>query len=178
MNVLTAFAPQSIAPLRAEWRPVAAWPAMLSEWRALAARALEPNVFYEPGFALPAASLFGRNVGAGLVWSHTDRLLGFFPARIEHVCGLRILTGWIHPYGPLGTPLVDRDEVEPVLATWLDQVADDPALPGLVMLPFAPEQGTFAAALGSALARRHMACALFGRHGRALLAPSPERAGY
>ena len=55
------------------------------QWRTLAARALEPNVFYEPAFALAAAAVFGRDAGAMLVWSGTEprRLLGFFPARVE-----------------------------------------------------------------------------------------------
>ena len=84
-----------------------------TEWRALAALALEPNVFYEPAFARAAAPVFGRDVGAGLVWSRTTppRLLGFFPARIErrrYGIPLPVLTGWTHPFAPLGTPLVDR----------------------------------------------------------------------
>ena len=40
-----------------------------SEWRDLAARALEPNVFYDPAFALAAAPVFGADAGAVLVWS-------------------------------------------------------------------------------------------------------------
>ena len=39
---------------RVEWRPLAELAALASEWRALASRALEPNVFYEPAFALAA----------------------------------------------------------------------------------------------------------------------------
>jgi hypothetical protein len=45
---------------RVEWRPLAGLGAIAAEWRALAARALEPNVFYEPAFALAAAPVFGR----------------------------------------------------------------------------------------------------------------------
>ena len=78
MNV--AIAPKSInaAALRVEWRPLAAMDADVPAWRALAARALEPNVFYEPAFARAAAPVFGEGVGAGLVWLH-DKLIGFFP---------------------------------------------------------------------------------------------------
>ena len=70
---------------RVEWRPLAELSPIAAEWRALAGRALEPNVFYEPAFALAAQPVFGRDVGAGLVWSRSSepRLLGFFPARIE-----------------------------------------------------------------------------------------------
>ena len=38
-----------------EWRWLADLVAVTDEWRELAARALEPNVFYEPAFALPPA---------------------------------------------------------------------------------------------------------------------------
>ena len=67
MNV--AIAPKSItaAALRVEWRPLAAMDAALTAWRALAVRALEPNVFYEPAFARAAEPVFGEDVGAGLV---------------------------------------------------------------------------------------------------------------
>ena len=57
---------------RVEWRPLAELAAIAAEWRALAARALEPNVFYDPAFALAAAPVFGHDVGrrAGLVARH------------------------------------------------------------------------------------------------------------
>ena len=76
---------QAANALATEWRPLEQLEAIAGEWRELAERALEPNVFYEPAFALPAARVFGRDAGAVLVWSQTQprRLLGFFPARIE-----------------------------------------------------------------------------------------------
>ena len=54
---------------RAEWRPLAALGEVRGEWRDLARRALEPNVFYDPAFALAAAPVFGADIGAVLVWS-------------------------------------------------------------------------------------------------------------
>jgi CelD/BcsL family acetyltransferase involved in cellulose biosynthesis len=180
MNVVTAITPQSIAPLRVEWRPLAALATIAQDWRALAQRALEPNVFYEPAFALPATSVFGSNVGAGLVWSPAHRLIGLFPGRVERRYGLppRVLTGWNHPFGPLGTPLVDRDDPEAVIGAWLDHAADDREFPALMLLPLVPETGPFATALASVLARRRLQAARFGRHRRALLAPGADRAGY
>jgi hypothetical protein len=56
---------------RVEWRPIIELQCHVLEWRRLAQRAAEPNVFYEPSFALAAADVFGRNVRAGLVWSRT-----------------------------------------------------------------------------------------------------------
>jgi CelD/BcsL family acetyltransferase involved in cellulose biosynthesis len=166
-----------------EWRDLERLEPIADEWRALAARALEPNVFYEPAFALAAAPVFGRDAGAVLVWSGTRprKLLGFFPARIarrRYGLKLPVLVGWTHPYAPLGTPLVERDAAEPVIAAWLAHLAGDPALPGLLLLPLVAENGPFAAALGAILRRAQMPCADFNRHCRAELAPDGDRSHY
>jgi len=166
-----------------EWRELGELGSIAHEWRNLAARALEPNVFYEPAFALAAASAFGRGVGAVLIWSGTQprKLLGFFPARVEarrYGVRLPVLIGWTHPYAPLGTPLVERDAAEPVVAAWLAHLAENSSLPGLWLLPLIAEDGPFASALGAVLRRAQMPCADFGRHRRALLAPRGEPAHY
>ncbi len=164
---------------RCEWRTLATLADITDEWRSLAERALEPNVFYEPAFALNAAPVFGADAGAILVWSRT-RLMGLFPARIERWRGgLRpVLAGWTHPYGPLGTPLVDGGEAEGVIAAWLDHLAAERTMPALLLLPLVPEQGKFAAALNSVLARRGAQSATFGHHRRALLDPDQPRESY
>jgi CelD/BcsL family acetyltransferase involved in cellulose biosynthesis len=166
-----------------EWRELTQLEPIADEWRELAARALEPNVFYEPAFATAAAPVFGRDAGAVLVWSGTSprRLLGFFPARIakrRYGVNLPILVGLTHPYGPLGVPLVEREAAGPIIAAWLAHLAGDSALPGLVLLPLLPEEGPFATALDAILRRAQMPAADFNRHQRALLAPSGERSLY
>src|SRR5208282_5995647 len=166
-----------------EWRKLAELGSIADQWRELAVRALDPNVFYEPAFALAAAGVFGRDAGAALVWSGTTprKLLGFFPARIEtrrYGLKLPILVGWTHPYAPLGTPLVEREAAEPVIAAWLQHLADNPELPGLLLLPFLPADGPFAAALDAILRRAQMPAADFNRHRRAQLAPGGDRLLY
>ena len=165
---------------RSEWCSVAALEPIAAEWRALATRALEPNVFYEPAFALAATPVFGANVGAVLVRTASGKLAGLFPARIGRWRGgfTSMLVGWTHPYAPLGTPLIDRDEPEPVIAAWLDHLGRDPAMPAQLLLPLVPEQGAFAGALEMVLARQGRRAAAFGRHERALLAPGVEREKY
>jgi len=163
---------------RVEWRPLAELKHITGEWRALATRALAPNVFYEPAFALAAQPVFGRDAGVGLVWSRGPRLVGLFPARIErHRYGLPlpVLVGWTHPYAPVGAPLVDREAAEAVIAAWLDHVA---SRPGLMLLPMVPQDGPLATAFDAALARRGGHAIAFERHQRALLAPTGDRAGY
>ena len=166
-----------------EWRALAQLKPIAGEWRQLAARALEPNVFYEPAFALPAARVFGRDAGAVLVWSRMQprRLLGFFPARIEqrrYGLNLPVLVGLTHRYGPFGVPLVEREAAEPVIAAWLAYLAGDAALPGFMLLPFLPEDGAFATAFDTILRRAQMPAADFNRQRRALLAPSGDRSLY
>ncbi len=166
-----------------EWRGLEQLEPIAGEWRELAERALEPNVFYEPAFALPAARVFGRDAGAVLVWSQTQprRLLGFFPARIErrrYGLHLPVLVGLTHPYGPLGVPLVERAAAEPVIAAWLKHVAGDAALPGFLLLPHLPADGAFTTVLDTIVGRAQMPTVDFNRRCRALLAPNGDRSLY
>jgi CelD/BcsL family acetyltransferase involved in cellulose biosynthesis len=162
---------------RAEWRTLSALEMVRKEWRDLASRALEPNVFYDPAFALAAAPVFGTDVGAVAVWSRAvpTRLIGLFPARIERRYGvMATLTGWTHPYAPFGAPLTDRDEAEAAIVAFLDHVEVDTRLPGLILLPLIAVDGPFADILAHVLARPER----LGEHARALLAPAAERLGY
>ncbi len=166
-----------------ETRPLAALGSLIEPWRQLAANTLDPNVFYEPAFALAAAPVLGANAIAGLVWTAGEprMLAGIFPMRIErHRYGVPVpvLVAWTHPYGPWGTPLVHRDMAEPVITAWLDHVAGDASLPDVVLLRLFDEQGPFAAALASVLARRGCEAKSLDRHQRALLAPGDNRARY
>ena len=165
---------------RAEWRALAALGELRGEWRELSCRALEPNVFYDPAFALAAAPVFGTDVGAVLTWSKTapQRLTGLFPLRIERRYGVvSTLTGWTHPYAPFGVPLIDRDEPDAAIGAFLDHVEADATLPQLILLPLIARDGPFAAALAHVLARHGGASEKFGEHARALLAPM-ARASY
>src|SRR5580704_14640517 len=169
--------------LAVEWRNLSGLESIADEWRELAARALEPNIFYEPAFALEAAKVFGRDAGALLVWSGTSprKLLGFFPGRSEprrYGLKLPVLVGWTHPYAPLGTPLVEREAAEPVIAAWLAHLADNPELPGLVLLPLLPTDGPFATALDAIVRRAQMPVADFNTHQRAQLVPDDDRLFY
>ena len=77
--------------------------------------------------------------GAGVVGDERRASCSVFFRRSAKSAPLRVrlpvLVGWTHPYAPLGTPLVERDAAEPVIAAWLAHVAGDPSLPGLVLLP-------------------------------------------
>jgi CelD/BcsL family acetyltransferase involved in cellulose biosynthesis len=174
-------APRDIA-LTTEWRPLAGLAGVAAEWHALARRAVEPNVFYEPAFCLAAAPALAPDAGAVLVRAAgQQQLIGLFPCRIEtRRYGLRLplLAGWAHAYGPLGTPLVEPDALHPVVTAFLDHVADDPKLPKLLRMPYQVEDGPVAMALVAAITQRGGRTVRFDRHQRALLAPPKDRAGY
>jgi CelD/BcsL family acetyltransferase involved in cellulose biosynthesis len=168
---------------RVEWRPLAELARIAPEWQSLAARALEPNVFLEPAFALAAAPVFGRDVGAGLVWSRASpcRLMGLFPARIErrrYGVALPVMVGWTHPFAPLGTPLIDRDAGAAVMSAWFDHLAGSTDLPRLLLMPYLPVAGAVAQAFAAALAQRDGKSVALAGHQRALLAPAADRAHY
>ena len=138
--------------LDVEWRSLAELESIGGEWRELAARALEPNVFYEPAFALAAAPVFGRGVGALLVWSGADprRLLGFFPARDRDAAlrhQLPVLVGWSIPMRRSACRLIEREAAEPVIAACLAHLAATRDAAGAAAAAAAAENGPFAAAL-------------------------------
>jgi len=165
-----------------ELHPLGELASVAAEWRLLSACALEPNVFYEPSFALAAAPWLGMDVQVGLVWSRAPRrLVGLFPVRIErrrYGVPFAVVVGWTHPYAPLGTPLVDREMAEPVIAAWLSYIADNAAMPDLMLLPLIAQSGAFAAMLADLLAHRGCQATSFHRHQRALLLPGDSRADY
>jgi CelD/BcsL family acetyltransferase involved in cellulose biosynthesis len=167
--------------LRTQWRPLASLAGDAAAWRELAARALEPNVFYELAFALAAAPVFATDAGALLVSSAAGRLLGLFPLRIErrrYGGPPAMLMGFVHPYAPLGTPLIDREHADAVFDAFFGHLERDKSLPSLLLLPLLPEDGLLSAALERALTRRALRRARFGRHRRALLVPGAQRTHY
>jgi CelD/BcsL family acetyltransferase involved in cellulose biosynthesis len=169
--------------LRVEIRRLDEIAAFAGELRELAARAIAPNVFYEPAFMAASAPVFGRDVMAGLVWRRAPpaQLIGFFPVTIERRrYGLKMpmLAGWTHPYAPFGTPLIDRECFEAAVAAWLDHIAADPMLPKLLLMPYLPADGDVARAFDAALTHRSGRSEHFALHRRAMLAPEGDRAGY
>ena len=117
-----------------EWRGLLELRAIVPQWRALIAGALEPNVFYDPAFALSAAPVFGTDAGALVVWSGDAprRLVGLLPATVarrRYLVSLPVLAGWTHAYAPLGVALVARDAADAAIEALLDHVERDPGLP-------------------------------------------------
>lgn len=161
-------------------------PAQLARWRELAARAAEPNPFFEPEFVLPAARhLRPRDVGLVVVENRERDWVACMPVwpwlRRGKVRA-PVLTSWGHPwYGCLGTPLVAQDVLadgaERLLVRALEASRTLKVVPGVVALTLVGEGGPVAIALSHAeVSRAH----LLTRHGlfdRAVLRRSTVDAG-
>jgi CelD/BcsL family acetyltransferase involved in cellulose biosynthesis len=173
-------APSHASSTRTGWTSLELLGELRGEWRELAMQALEPNVFYEPAFALAAAPALGARVGAVAVWAKgARRLIGLFPARVERRYGVMgTFTGWVHPFAPFGVPLIDRTEADAALTAFFDHVEAHPRLPKVLLLPMISREGRFAEALARVLAQRGGAMAPFGEHARAMLAPADRRDTY
>lgn len=162
-----------------QWLDLAALRAIESEWTALIGRAIAANVFYEPGFLLPAAAVFCPDAGALTVRTKAGRLIGLFPMHRDRaryggyrapVCSL------VHPYGPLGAPLVDAEFAEMAIAGWLDHLCRTEHRAGAVLLLFFPQHGRLAALLDRAVTERGLRQKHFNRHARAMLVREREAA--
>ncbi len=166
--------------LRSEWKPLAALEGLRQEWDTLAGAAIEPNVFYEPDFLLPAMALFDPQAGAVIARNESGRLVGFFPVQVR---GWRqgyapaLASTFMHPFGPLGKPLVAPGFEEGAIDTWLDHIAHDGG-PHALLMPLLPDTGPFAGALDRVLARRELGVARYDRHVRAQLLPDAQRTTY
>lgn len=136
------------------------------DWRDLAERALEPNVFHAPDFLRPAARGIGPPPDHVAVRSDDGRLHGFLPL----TSGRGRLTVWTSPYAPDGTFLIGREDPDAAIAAALDLLASTPGLPSLLALPYFPRRGALADALDRSLSRLGLRSGETGVHARAVLA--------
>lgn len=165
--------------LVAEWKPLAGLNATdIDAWRDLVARALEPNVFLEPSFALAAAKYLpgGGEVGALLIRDGA-RLMGLVPGRVEGLAAGRpvaTFVGWTHPYAPLSTPLLDGEAAKEVVGSVLQALPKLPGGPKLILYPFVNEDGAVARLRATELARKGISVSRFNPHQRAMLRPAGD----
>ncbi|KQU96142.1 hypothetical protein ASD99_25735 [Mesorhizobium sp. Root695] len=103
-------------------RKLAIYPAsagfdLVEELDYLCARTVEPNVFFNPRFLAPAMPrLEDREVRLAVIRDgdeYRNRLRLLVPFSVERPVvplGVPVMRTWSSPFGPLGTPLVDRDD--------------------------------------------------------------------
>ncbi|RUU11253.1 GNAT family N-acetyltransferase [Mesorhizobium sp. USDA-HM6] len=103
-------------------RKLAIYPAsagfdLVEELDYLSTRTIEPNVFFNPRFLAPAMPrLEDREVRLAVIRDgdeYRNRLRLLVPFSVERPAiplGVPVMRTWSSPFGPLGTPLVDRDD--------------------------------------------------------------------
>ena len=154
--------------------------AELAQWRDLAARAVEPNPFFEPDYALPLARGLGQEEElALLVVRDGERWLACLPVHtVErwHRIPLPSLATWRghELYGLLGTPLISPEHPRDALAALLAALPG--ASPGarFAALDWVAGDGPLAPLLAELLDERRPAPLLFESFERAALRRRPE----
>lgn len=123
--------------------PASAGFELVEELDHLARRAVEPNVFFNPRFLAPAMPrLEDREVRLAVIRDGTEyksRLRLLVPFSVERApvpIGVPIMRTWASPFGPLGTPLLDRDDPIGVLEDFFSMLARPHLrLPKIFVLP-------------------------------------------
>lgn len=139
-------------------RKLAIYPAsagfdLVEELDHLCARTVEPNVFFNPRFLAPAMPrLEDREVRLAVIRDGDDqsrsRLRFLAPFSIEKPAmgiGTAVMRIWSSPFGPLGTPLIDRDDPFGVIEDVFSMLARPHLqLPRVAVLPDLPLNGPVA----------------------------------
>lgn len=123
--------------------PARAGYALQEELDFLTNRALEPNIFFSARFLAPAMPrLEDRVIKLMLIRDETEahsRMRLLAPFSVEKPgfsVGASIIRIWSNPFGPLGTPLLDREEAAETLDNMLEALARPEAgLPGILVVP-------------------------------------------
>jgi hypothetical protein len=145
-------------PRRLSIYPASAGFDLVEELDFLCARTVEPNIFFNPRFLAPAMPrLEDREVRLAVIRDgdeNRSRLRMLVPFSIERPAavplGVSIMRSWSSPFGPLGTPLLDRDDPEGVLSDFLSMLARPQLrLPRVLVLPDMRLDGPVAALIRS-----------------------------
>jgi CelD/BcsL family acetyltransferase involved in cellulose biosynthesis len=146
-----------------------------AEWTDLAARALEPNAFYEAGFALSAARHFPLKDRPRfiVVRDGLGRMAGLFPIATPGLLGDGLIRLWLHKQAALATPLVDRERAAAVIGAFLDWIEARSLSSGVVFSRITVD-GRFHQALASAVAAGSRSVKVLETYERAALLPGAD----
>ena len=151
-------------------------------WADLVARALEPNVFLDPDFALPAARHLaaGRSPGFAMVWAVEDGerrdLVAVCPIMGRRGLQRGLASVWFHDLSTLGFPMLDRARAAPALRALLAWAGENLRGASGLLVPSLPADGPTAAALREVASTDGLDLALLATWERAALRPG-ARAG-
>ncbi|CAI2933056.1 GNAT family N-acetyltransferase [Aminobacter niigataensis] len=150
---------------------------LVEELDHLCARTIEPNVFFNPRFLAPAMPrLEDREVRLAVIRDGNEfrsRLRLLVPYSIEKPAvplGVPVMRTWSSPFGPLGTPLLDRDDPEGVIADFFAMLARPHLkLPRVFVLPDMRLDGAVARMLSATAESRGLPLAITGQFERPFL---------
>ncbi|MBO0663646.1 GNAT family N-acetyltransferase [Jiella sp. MQZ9-1] len=136
------------------YKPESAF-ALIEELQFLCRRAIEPNVFFDSRFFVPAMTrLDERSVKVMVLRDEGtahSRLRLFMPYTVERCArfsGVSMLRAWAHPFGRLGTLPLDGDDPRETLRGFFNMlVSNEAKMPEVLVLPETRVDGPFAAAL-------------------------------
>lgn len=152
----------------------------LARWRELAARAVEPNPYFEPEFVLPSASRLDSRGGALIVVaSEGGDWLACMPVSATprwKRLPIAALSAWRHLYCFLGTPLVAPEAPEEALATLVAHALASGPNARMLVLDWLRDDGPLAPALRSVVESRPQRALQYEAFERAALARTPDGA--
>ncbi len=159
---------------------------LIEELDHLSARTVEPNVFFNPRFLAPAMPrLEDREVKLAVIRDGDEtqsRLRLLMPFSIEMPAislGVTVMRTWSSPFGPLGTPLIDRDEPVGVLQDFFDMLARPHLkLPKVLVLPDMRLDGQVAGLVRMVAMDRNLPVQVATRSQRPFLESSAEPEDY
>lgn len=157
--------------------PAAAGFDLVEELDYLSARSIEPNIFFNPRFLAPAMPrLEDRDVRLAVIRDEggsRSRLRLLTPFTIEKPplpFAVPVIRTWASPYGPLGTPLVDRDDPLGVVEDFFAILARPHlGLPRVMVMAEVRLDGPFAAMLGTLAESRGLPLSVTDRVDRPFL---------
>ena len=172
-------------------RKLAVYPAsagfdLVEELDYLCARTVEPNVFFNPRFLAPAMPrLEDREVRLAVIRDgdeHRSRLRLLVPFSVERPAvplGVSVMRTWSSPFGPLGTPLVDRDDPVGVVEDFFDMLGRPHLkLPKVFVLPDIRLDGALASLLAAVAEARGLPLVTTGAAERPVLQSGLEGDDY
>ncbi|BCH30536.1 hypothetical protein MesoLjLc_24660 [Mesorhizobium sp. L-8-10] len=159
---------------------------MVEELDHLCRRTVEPNVFFNPRFLAPAMPrLEDREVRLAVIRDgneYRSRLRLLVPFSIEKPpipIAVPIMRTWSSPFGPLGTPLLDRDDPAGVLEDFFSMLARPHLkLPKVFVLPDMPLDGPVASLLSAVAETRGLPLAVVNKVERPYLASELDGDAY
>ncbi|CAH2400442.1 GNAT family N-acetyltransferase [Mesorhizobium escarrei] len=150
---------------------------LVEELDFLCARTIEPNVFFNPRFLAPAMPrLEDREVRLAVIRDgdeYRNRLRLLVPFSVERPAtplGVRVMRTWSSPFGPIGTPLVDRDDPVGVIEDFFAMLSRPHLkLPKVFVLPDIRLDGPVASLLATVAETRGLTLVTTGKAERPML---------